>query len=959
MAEGEVVDFGEVNIPFWSESGHVCKNCSVTGARFWTRDENRKTCGDSTEDPYTFIGKPIITGYQMRGKKLKDALREKFQKFFENWGHTRIDPYPIVARWRDDIHLTIASIADFQPHVTSGLVPPPANPLVISQPCIRLTDVAAVGRSGRHLSTFEMMAHHAFNKPKEGDVVYWIDQCVRYCDQMLVQEFGIDQNDLTYVENPWSGGGNAGPALEVIVGGLELATLVFMNLEEHEEGDVEIKGLRYREMDLQIIDTGYGLERFCWAAAGTPTIYDAIYPESVDWLKDLVGFEEVVEELGLSANAELLLSELSRLAGILNIDVGTDVDALFLKLSERLLEAGLEVSIAELKRLTGPLSSIYAIPDHMHAICNMLGDGLVPSNSKAGYLVRMLARRVCRMKEELGLEVSLLELGSHHIDTHLDFSRFVQSREGVLHILDLEERKYHEMLRKGEAAVRTALRDLPRDSASVSDKILFRLSEERGLTPEMAISIAKKSGWAELGVRVGFSADMASRNAERTKAAAKEKVKLRIFPSEVFAETSREYYSDSSRTSFKAMVLSCQELSESQQKSLNLSSEVTITPTHFAVLDRTLFYPEGGGQLGDQGILGNSRVADTVIENGIIYHLTDGPIPLGEISGNVDWERRRQLMDHHTAVHVVGGSAREILGPHIWQAGSNKGARYARIDLTHHSRISRDDLNMIEDHSNDVIASKIPVEKTVMQRADADQKFGFELYQGGPPKNSEIRVIRIGDHDVQACGGTHHDNVGKIGELRIIRSSQVQDGVERLQIVAGETARDHAREQERLLRESSHVLGVSSEDLPAAVSRFFEEWKEQQKKIESLESEIVRLRTGGSGGDAVERDGIRYAIMELQGGMKALMKMLGELTRDSSRPTLAILATKDEGGKIIVACTEESSASEAHNAVEILNEISIHIDGGGGGSATMAQGGGSKPEGIPDALDAARKHLGL
>ncbi|MDP7313127.1 MAG: hypothetical protein QF831_06780, partial [Candidatus Thalassarchaeaceae archaeon] len=212
---------------------------------------------------------------------------------------------------------------------------------------------------------------------------------------------------------------------------------------------------------------------------------------------------------------------------------------------------------------------------------------------------------------------------------------------------------------------------------------------------------------------------------------------------------------------------------------------------------------------------------------------------------------------------------------HIWQAGSNKGARYARIDLTHHTRLSRDDLNLIEDHSNEVIAANIPVEKLVMQRAEADEKYGFMLYQGGPPKDSEIRVIRIGEHDIQACGGTHHDNVGNIGELRIIRSSQVQDGVERLQIVAGDTAREHAREQERLLKDSSEVLGVASEDLPSTVSRFFEEWKAQQKKIESLEAEIVRLRTSGGGDGAVERNGIRYAVMEVEGDIKALMTMLG------------------------------------------------------------------------------------
>ena len=139
------------------------------------------------------------------------------------------------------------------------MVEPPANPLTISQPCIRLTDVDAVGRSGRHLTTFEMMAHHVFNRPDEGRMYYWMEECVRYCHEMFTETFGIDAKEITYVENPWCGGGNAGPAVEVIVGGLELATLVFMNLEEDENGDVEIKGDKYSEMPLQIIDTGYGL----------------------------------------------------------------------------------------------------------------------------------------------------------------------------------------------------------------------------------------------------------------------------------------------------------------------------------------------------------------------------------------------------------------------------------------------------------------------------------------------------------------------------------------------------------------------------------------------------------------------------------------------------------------------------------------------------------------------------
>jgi alanyl-tRNA synthetase len=726
-----------------------------------------------------------------------------------------------------------------------------------------------------------------------------------------------------------------------------------MNLEERDDGDVEIKGIRYGEMPLQIIDTGYGLERFCWAAAGTPTIYEAIYPETVAWLQQESDFQSSLSQLG-DIDMDSLLSELSRLAGILNIDVGTDVESLYNRLSERLEDRGFSISVEQLKTVTEPLASIYAIPDHMHALCNMLGDTLIPSNAKAGYLARMLARRVCRMKDDLGLSMSLSDLGAHHMDVNLDMSGFNQSREGILTILQLEEARYHEMLRKGEAAVNTALAKLAKDASNAPDEILFRLAEERGLQPDMVASIANRLGWENLGIRVGFAADMAERNAQQTKAAAKAKGKQKLVAGD-WPSTIRRYYDDTSQTQFEATVLHCAEVDSS---ALNLSSEVQGTPTHAIILDHTLFYPEGGGQLGDSGMLGGATVFDTHIDGDVILHLTDAPLA-GTVNGEVSWERRKQLMDHHTSVHIIGGSARALLGPHIWQAGSSKGERYARLDVTHFQRLTRDDLDAIEDHANAIIAANPTVEKMVMERAEADAQFGFELYQGGPPKHSQIRIIRIGEHDVQACGGTHHDQAGEIGEVRIIRSSQVQDGVERLQIVAGETAREHARRQERLLAESAEALGVSVDDLPKTVNRFFEEWKSQQKKIETLEAEIVRLRTSGGGDEAVEKDGIRYIVMEATGELKQMQNMVGELTRDASKPTVAVVGSREGGGKLIVAITEGTAAAESHNAVEILNAISSHIGGGGGGRPTFAQGGGSNADGLDAALDAARATLDL
>ena len=427
-----------IDLQVFHDNGYTRRQCRVTDLWFWTCDAQRETCGDTEEDEYTFIGAPIIAGYQQRGRELKDLMREAFISFLEGIGHTRVAPYPVLARWRDDIHLTIASIADFQPHVTSGEVEPPANPLAISQPCIRLNDVDAVGRSGRHLTTFEMMAHHVFNRPDEGKMYYWMDECVQYCHDLLCGTFGIDPSEVTYVENPWSGGGNAGAAVEVIVGGLELATLVFMNLEENEDGDIEIKGVNYSEMPLQIIDTGYGLERFCWAAAGTPTIYEAIYPESVAWLKELAGFS--AERFDMSQDElDSLLGEMSRLFGIMNIEAGSDGDRMREVFLKRLAERGYPIEAELFESITEPLSRIYAIPDHMHALSNMLGDGLVPSNAKAGYLARMIARRVLRMRDDLGLEVSLADLAVHHLEMNYSADRMKQTQDGLVTILKGEE----------------------------------------------------------------------------------------------------------------------------------------------------------------------------------------------------------------------------------------------------------------------------------------------------------------------------------------------------------------------------------------------------------------------------------------------------------------------------------------------------------------------------------------
>ncbi|HIF46473.1 MAG TPA: alanine--tRNA ligase, partial [Candidatus Poseidoniales archaeon] len=634
--------------------------------------------------------------------------------------------------------------------------------------------------------------------------VYSFSCCACKYLYLLCSTFGIAVEEITYVENPWSGGGNAGAAVEVIVGGLELATLVFMDMAEDVEGDVEIKGIKYSKMPLQIIDTGYGLERFCWAAAGTPTIYEAIYPESVEWLKQQAGFS--AESFDMSqAQLDSLLGEMSRLFGIMNIEAGSDgarMEALFL---QRLEARGHHISSELFTRITEPLSKIYAIPDHMHALVNMLGDGLVPSNAKAGYLARMMARRVLRMRDELFLDIDLAQLANHHLEVNYSAEKMKQTKDGLFTILKGEEARYNEMLRKGNQVVKTAIKDIAKDAVSLPDSILFTINDSHGISPDLVIKIANELGWTSVILRTGFNAEMAERHSAQAKAAATAvapKPLVENIPN--LPRTVPMYYEDVNQREFEASVLACLPL---------IGEDIPDGATHGIILDRTCFYPEGGGQEGDHGSMSCDSAAHDILDTRIVgpyvVHLSHGEFEVGDmVHGELDWARRRQMMDHHTAVHIVGGAARKLLGPHIYQAGANKSEQSARLDITHHKRLSRADLDEIEALANEIVQNVQRTEKISLNRKDADRKYGFDLYQGGAPKGNDIRILRIADHDIQACGGTHHDEPGRIGQIRIIRSNAVQDGVERLHIVAGQAAINHARTQENILRASAETFNV-------------------------------------------------------------------------------------------------------------------------------------------------------
>ncbi|WP_311170408.1 alanine--tRNA ligase [Halobellus ordinarius] len=910
----------EYRLEYFEEEGFHRKQCPVTGVHFWTRDPDRETCGEPPADDYTFIDNP---GFDE--EYTLSEMREEFLSFFEENGHERIDPYPVAAnRWRDDVLLTQASVYDFQPLVTSGQTPPPANPLCISQPCIRMQDIDNVGKTGRHTMAFEMMAHHAFNAREEaGDKyaysgeVYWKDETVRLCDQFF-EHMGADLAEITYIEDPWVGGGNAGPAFEVLYRGAELATLVFMSMEQDPDGDYEMKdGNRYSPMDTYVVDTGYGLERWTWVSQGTPTVYEAVYPDMIVFLKENAG-------ISLSDEEEDLVHRAAKLSGYLDIDEVDDLTEARVEVADEL-----GVDSEELTELLEPLETIYAIADHCRTLAYMFGDEIVPSNVGTGYLARMVLRRTKRLVDDVGVDAPLDELVDMQAE-RLDY----ENRDTIRDIVRTEERKYRETLERGRRKVENLAAEYADRGESIPTEELIELYDSHGIQPEMVRDIAEDHG-AAVDVPDNFYSLVADRH--EGEGASREAIE-RSERIDDLPETEKLYYDDQERTEFEAVVLDVIEREEGYD----------------VVLDQTMFYPEGGGQPADHGTLSNDdvtvAVTDVQSRDGVVLHRTDGNPGKGEfVRGQLDVERRRRLMRHHTATHIIGYAARQVLGEHVRQAGAQKGTDRARLDVAHYERISREEVRRIEAVANEIVRENLTVKQHWPDRHEAEKEHGFDLYQGGIPPGQNIRTITVGD-DVQACGGTHVSRTGDIGVIKIRSTEPVQDGIERIVFAAGDAAIEATQRTEDALYDAAEILDVTPEDVPETAERFFTEWKERGKTIDRLKTELAEARAAADE-ETVDIDGTPAVIRRLDGDADELRATANALVDEGKVAVLG--AETGESAQFVVGVPDGVGI----NAGEVVGRLAAKVGGGGGGPPDFAQGGGPNVEALDEAIEAAPEIL--
>jgi alanyl-tRNA synthetase len=914
----------ELKLDFFEREGFYRLRCESCGKPFWSLDRARRRCGDNPCVQYDFIGNPVTSKrFDLRG------MREHFLKFFEANGHTRVEPFPVIARWRTDIYLTTASIADFQPHVTSGAVLPPANPLTISQPCVRLTDLDSVGRSGRHLTAFEMMAHHAFNREGEREV-YWKERTLELCDDYLVRHFGIAREAVTYKENPWFGGGNAGPAVEVLAGGLEIATLVFMFLEEDEGGTIPLGGATYREMPMRIVDTGYGLERFLWASTGSPNIYQALYPEVVDHLLSIADLGVDLQD----PHTHEVLARHSRLAGLMSVDTQAQLRELRKAVATSLEEGGFKTSVQELERTMEPLEAVFAVADHTRTIPLLLGDGIVPSNVKSGYLARLLIRKTLRLLEQLKLDpgATLMDLCRRQLG-RLRRERDLPDRSAYIErVLTLETGRYAVTVEKGRRLVRQYL--AKEKVRSVPLETLVDFYDSHGIPPAVVREVGQAEG-VEVEVPDSFMSMVASRHAGE-KAQKKHPRKFGVPPTRLL------YYEEAEpvkRREFEAKVL--------------------WSKGHEVVLDQTLFFAESGGQPADHGVLEAQgrqwKVVDVLKEgDAVVHHVEGGEVARGTVvRGTIDLVRRLGHAVHHTATHITLAAAIQVLGHHVWQTGTQKAEREARIDITHFDRLTAEDVNAIERRANQIVLADLPVEAVFMPRDQAEKLYGIRIFQGGVPEGRMIRIVTIKDTDAECCGGTHLVRTGQVGAIRIKRTERIADGVERLVYCAGLAAVEEGQRLRALVEQASAVFAVAPDDLPKTAQRFFQEWKERGKDADRLRGELAHAQLKGPAG-ADEVAGIRIIAAR---GDRPLAELLGQ-AKSLSKQSKAVgvfLSTADPRGlKLIVVRTHDVEV----DCREVLKAALEAAGGGtGGGRSDFAQGGAGPVADADRAMAAAREAI--
>ena len=888
-------------VSLFDRLGFKRNKCISCGKFFWSLVD-KNTCPD--HEAYNFIGNPPTN------KRLDyiGAWKET-EKYFQSQGHSITRRYPVVCRWRDDLYYTIASIVDFQRIMNNKVIfELPSNPLVVPQICLRFNDVENVGVSGRHYTSFCMIGQTC-NADAPGG--YWKDKCIDLDFGLLTNVLGIKPEEITFVEDIWIGAGAFGSSLEYFVRGLELGNAVFTEFEGDENN--------YRIMKNKIIDMGAGLERFSWITMGTPTSYDCTFGSVIKYLENSIGIQK--DESFLSNYFKFV----SRKFNMIEDDSSDKI----IKLKKSIAHE-MGVTFEHLEKIVSPYEAIYTIADHTRTLLFAISDGSLPSNVGGGYNLRILLRRVLSIIERFKWNIKIEDL----IDTHVGylknmFPELEENKSEIYTILNLESDRY--------VSTRQRMNDIAstirKNGKQLNVDDLIRLYESDGITPDFL---------KEVNVITEIPSNFYVKLSELHNINQKPLYTPTIEGLEGLSPTKLLYYEDSSIREFDAQILKIK--------------------GNYVILDQTSFYPRGGGQEPDKGLIGDARVLEVIKQGDIVLHKVENLSSLSErimIKCKLDDARRESITKHHTATHILNSSARNTLGSWIWQNSAFKDVNYGRLDITHHSALNKEEVERIEKTANEIVMKNLDVNIKEYERGESEQKFSFRIYQGGVVPSNKVRIVNISNFDIEACGGTHVNRTGDIGLIKILKSERIQDGVVRLEFVAGQAAINHIKNQDRNVSFISQSLGSSKEKLTDSFKKHLDESEKLRTKIKILlrKTSPILAKSISHNSTQITPEGVKlYTIFDDELDEEFHI-VVGEksITLDPFLIYISLIP-KGEGIRVIVF-VGEAARKYGINAGKIAKIFSVNLGGSGGGDSKFGQGGGKFKNKIEEVLNYSEMYV--
>lgn len=859
-----------------------------------------------------------------------NELREAYLQFFsEKKGHLRLPSFSLIPQDDPTLLLIGAGMAPLKPFFT-GKMKPPRTRVTTSQRCVRTGDIENVGRTARHQTFFEMLGNFSFGDYFKGEAIPWAWEFLTevielpkdklwvtvYPDDTEAIEIwksqpGFPQDHIVKMEdNFWEiGPGPCGPDSEIYIdlgeerGCGSPTCAVGCDCDRY----LEIWNLVFTQYDRQEdgsyknlahknIDTGCGLERLA----------------------------SVVQNKKTNFETDLLYPIIEYAAKVAGVEYGKD-----------------EKTDISLK----------VIADHARSMAVMIMDGILPSNEGRGYVLRRILRRAIRHGRMLGIKGKFLE-GAVDAVVEIyrdasDFGELIAKHDYIKKVISIEEDRFAATLNQGMDLLDEEIKALKADGKEeLPGEVGFRLYDTFGFPWELTEEILHENG-LDLD-KEGFDKAM---NEQRERARNARAENQRVAVPDLSGIDVSKLMVDPEAKEAKVVAI---------WKDGKLVDEITDGEEAGIILDKTPFYAEGGGQVGDEGMLlgefGRIKAKNAKkLPDGTVYHVSyveEGQLKVGEtVKIEVDQEKKLASARNHTATHLLQAALKQVVGDQVNQAGSSVTPDRLRFDFTNFEPVTPQQLADVEELVNKVILKGQDVEISHMSLDEAKKAGAMALFS--EKYGDVVRVVRVPGFSMELCAGSHVKNVGQIGMFKIVGETGIASGVRRIEAITGKAALDYANEKFAILQKAASLLKANEDDVPAAVEKLQAESKEMAGKL----AEVAAMQEKADAQQLIAgvKDIKGVSVITGKANVENMdsLRDVADLTLDKLGSGVVVLGCANDGKVNLVVKASKDAVKRGIHAGKIIKEAAAVVGGGGGGRPDMAQAGGKKAEALPQAFEKA------